>query len=231
MTICWLGLGSSLASNPKLISGTLKCIAITNPRDREQYECSLTMTPSDFRTSGWSWLKSTCFGRWVCSLGDLSKTLEHLIIQRKNWSALIAETKPTRTRESVVIHDSYCICSPYESFACRAAVMRAGLLSSACGSISSGWRSRRRSANLLLRLSLGVIDRVPSLSVCVCVQNISCVCRWWRTRVYVRFVCFTATCTIPSFACPLFLLSGNVIFLPMYMFLKYVKPPEVHHLS
>lgn len=44
--------------------------------------------------------------------------------------------------------------------------MRAGLLSSACGSISSGWQSRRSSANLLQRLSLGA-DWRSAVTLCM----------------------------------------------------------------
>lgn len=51
--------------------------------------------------------------------------------------------------------------------------MRAGLVSCACGSISSGWQSRRSSADLLLRLPLRVIDRVLR-SVYVCVTVFVC---------------------------------------------------------
>lgn len=46
----------------------------------------------------------------------------------------------------------------------RAVPVRARLVSTACGSISSGWKSKRSSANLLLLLSLRVIDR--AVSVC-----------------------------------------------------------------
>lgn len=44
--------------------------------------------------------------------------------------------------------------------------MWAGLLSSACGSISSGWQSRRSSANLLQRLLLGA-DWRSAVTLCM----------------------------------------------------------------
>lgn len=44
--------------------------------------------------------------------------------------------------------------------------MWAGLLSSACGSISSGWQSRRSSANLLQRLLLGA-DWRSAVTLCL----------------------------------------------------------------
>lgn len=51
--------------------------------------------------------------------------------------------------------------------ALRAAATRAWSVSSACGSISSGWQSRRSSANLLLLLSLRVIDGAISVRLCL----------------------------------------------------------------
>lgn len=112
------------------------------------------------------------FWRVRLATPSIRKTTRELPPQRRS---------PRRTRETLAIRDSYCICSPYESFACRASLMRVGLVSCACGSISSGWQSRRSSADLLLRLPLRVIDRVPH-SVYACVRVHYCVYVCTHTR-------------------------------------------------
>lgn len=173
--------GSSQANDTKLIlKGNLKWVAGTNP-----HPASSQRDHQAVRLK-WSWSCATALTRRKV------RSLER---------ALLRETKPTRTRKSVAIHDSYCIFSPYESFACRAVPMWAGLLSSACGSISSGRQSKRSSANLLLRLSLRVIDSVPSPCVSVCVYTRGILC-----MVHQGFcVSVTVTCTSPPLLNKLFM--------------------------
>lgn len=94
-------------------------------------------------------------------------------------------------------HDSCCICSPQESFACSRVSTQRRPVSSACSSVSSGWRSTRSSANLLLISRCGwltqcchsVTKYIPVTLECVssCVNTLKLMC---------VSVCVTEMCTL-----------------------------------
>lgn len=97
---------------------------------------------------------------------------------KRAWE-LWSQKQSPKEQGNLCLSMTHCICSLYESFAWRVTLMCAALLGSACGSISSGRRSKRSSANLLLCLFAErdwqwAITLRACVCVCVCLQQRLC---------------------------------------------------------
>lgn len=155
--------------------------------------------PHSYKSS-WSWTISSLLDNKTILVqdGNHSTVLctassvflrEHFAILymfKKDSRALLTNIKPKRTKNlcESITH----IASDFPSlkaFACQLELMCVALLCFACGSISSGWQSKRSSANLFLCLLLMVIDSALSLSVntmgilCKLLLTYQGVCVWY----------------------------------------------------
>lgn len=78
----------------QLTNSFQEIFAGTNPRDHNDYHHFLTMRSSNCRAEAQS-TELDCLDK--CILEGVHSNSEHL---KKDWRALVAETKPTRTRET-----------------------------------------------------------------------------------------------------------------------------------
>lgn len=158
--------GSSFADIKKLISGRIKSITSMNGYDQKKHHpfCD----NETIRLGSWSEVDDARLPRDVGERvlkGLLSNSGLYIFFFLFLLKS-ITETNP-REQENLWWSMTH-IASVHLMKASRADAVRmwVGLLSSASGSISSGWQSRRSSANLLRRLVLGA-DWRSAVTLCV----------------------------------------------------------------
>lgn len=164
--------GSSVADIKKLISGCIKSITHMNGSDQKKHHpfCD----NETIRLWSWSQVDDARLPREVRErvlkglLSNSGLLFFFLFLLLLKMTGEVPSQRQNPQEQGNLWWSMTHIASVHLMKALRADAVRmwAGLLSSACGSISSGWQSRRSSANLLQRLLLGA-DWRSAVTLCM----------------------------------------------------------------